>query len=80
MKGINNIRVAVKQHNEENKDNKFRHVWSVNLWEKNGMRRAYINRTNGRNNKTVGWVDLNTLKLHDFSDWELEEKVKNELT
>jgi hypothetical protein len=78
MKGMNEIRMAVKAYCEEEyaEDNRFNHTFSVQLWEKGGERRAYINRTNGRNNKCVGWVDLDTLKLHDFSDWKLEEKIQ----
>ena len=41
--------------------NNFSHVYSANLWEKYGKKRIYINRTNGRNQKTVGFIENNTL-------------------
>lgn len=82
MKGMNEIRMAVKAYEKEyNKSgNDYGHSFSVKLWEKGSERRAYINRTNGRNNKTIGWVDLETLEIHDVSSWQLEEKLQEALS
>ena len=81
MKGMNEIRMAVKAYETElnQEGNRFNHAFSVKLWEKGSERRAYINRTNGRNNKTVGWINLVTMEINDVSDWKLEEKLETAL-
>jgi len=76
---IEKIKEAVRQHNLANKDNRFNHVWSAKLWEKGDKKRIYINRTNGRNNRDAGWIDLVTLEIHDVNDWEFVEKLQEAL-
>ena len=50
---------------ENKKDSKFNHTYSCNRWQEHGKDRLYINRSNGRNDKTMGYIDLNNI---DFSN------------
>ena len=53
---------------KNNKDSKFNHKYSADRWEKHGKDRLYINRTNGRNRDSKGYIDLENI---DFSNLNL---------
>jgi len=64
---------------EEEPKNKFKHQWSASRWEKHGKDRLYINRTNGRNRSSQGYIDLNDISNEhlDMTNLQLESKVEN---
>ena len=51
----------IQKECENEPENKFGHQYSANRWEKHGKDRLYINRTNGRNRTSKGYIDLNNI-------------------
>ena len=62
---IKQIKYLCFQANKE--DSKFDHKYSVSRWQKHGKDRLYINRTNGRNDKSMGYVDLENIDFSNLS-------------
>jgi len=67
---------ALKKH----EGGRFRHAYELNRWKKYGHDRLYINRTNGRNSKSKGYIDLKEMTLGTFkAGGDVEHTVKKAL-
>ena len=68
----------IQRECENEPENKFHHQWEANRWEKYGKDRLYINRTNGRNNKSQGFVNLNDISADDLdiTNIDLNKRIK----
>ena len=75
---MENLVKAINGKLEEIELNNFSHVYSANLWEKYGKKRIYLNRTNGRNQKTVGFIENGKLTDKGLS-YDAKEIVEVEL-
>ena len=58
--------------------NNMNHTYSAIRWEKYGKKRIYINRTNGRNQKTVGFIENRKLIDKGLS-YDAKEIIESEL-
>jgi hypothetical protein len=71
----NSLNIIEAKINKLYEGNRFGHKYSLKLWKKNGMKRIYINKTNGRNNNSEGYIDLNSKELN-INDWKIEDIIK----
>ena len=73
---IRRLEEALKEH----EGGRFNHSYELNRWTKYGHDRLYINRTNGRNSKSKGYIDLKEMTLGTFkAGGDVEYTVKKAL-